>query len=103
MSNRRSILLNEAEQRHVGKIGGNAHFDERLGLVLLWRVELREARAQNVSLPEILGTKGFLLGAIIDDPDFRALVLRVADQDQREERLVGLQVDLTVQLRNERT
>jgi len=63
---------------------------------------LREARAQDVSLPEFFGADEFLFGAVIDDPDFRAVVLRVANQHKREKRLVGLQVDLVMQLGNER-
>lgn len=95
--------MDEAGEGHIRQVGGNTDFDKRFSLVLFRWIELSEARAQDMCLPEIaFGTEGFLLGAVIDEPDFGAVIAGIANQDKREEGLVGLQVDLAVQLGNER-
>ena len=54
---------------------------------------------------QIVGCRADLLlfDAILEDPDFRTVVIRtVANHDDLEKRLIGLQVDLIVKLGDER-
>ena len=94
--------MNQAEQGNIGKVTGQANLDERFGLPLFRRIELREARPKKARLQEIIaGTYDFLFHQIIDPPDFRAVILRrETDEHDLEEWLVGLQVDWVMELRD---
>lgn len=100
---RRSVLLDQAKQRNVGKIRGNADFDERFGLVLFRGIELREARPEKMGLQKVtLGADRALFDLIFNEPNFRAVVLgSVANQEELEERLVGLEIDGMMKLGNQ--
>lgn len=78
-----TILLDEAEEWNVRKIRWEASFDEGFGLVLFGRIELREARAENVCLPIVsLEGDGVLFDLVFDHPDLRPVIVRgVTDQD----------------------
>ena len=96
--------LDQAEKRDNLQIRGKAGLNKSLGLVFFGRIELGETRAQNMRLPIIrAGADRFLLGAIFHEPNFRAVVARIADQDDAEERIFGLEIDFVVELRDEGT
>src|SRR5712692_1768869 len=64
-SDSRIVLLNQAEQRHILKIGGVAYFHQRFGGTFFGRIQLGEVGAEDVRLPEVaLGGDGFLVGVI---------------------------------------
>src|SRR5215469_1256289 len=68
--------------------------------MLFGRKQLRESGTQQARLPEIgLVRNGFLLDVVINQPDLRAVILgSVADQNNPEERLVGLEIDFVMKL-----
>ncbi len=105
--------LDEGEERRVvvlfrgcgrGGLGWIAELDEGVRAVLaaFGRVELGEARAENARLP-ILAAGGNLLlfNAVFDLPDFGAVIVREADDDELEERLVGRKIELVMELGDE--
>jgi hypothetical protein len=102
-SDRLRVLLDQAEERDVLKIGRDTNFDNRFRLMLLGRVKLGEARPQNVSLQKVpTSSRGSLLHLILDQPDFRPVIPgRVADKDNLEERFVGFEFDWMMELGNE--
>lgn len=97
------VLLDESGERNFLQIGGEAEFHEGSGLVFFRGVELREARAEDVSLPEVgCGADGFLLEAVIDEPDFGAVILRgIADENDFEKGLIGLEINFVMELGDE--
>lgn len=100
----RITLLNQAEQWNSRKIGGEADVQGHFGLMLFRWVDLRKTRAKNVCLPEIrLRGHGGLFDVEIDEPDFRAIILRrVADQNDFEKRFVWLEINFVMKLGDER-
>ena len=72
--------------------------------MLFGRIELREARSKNVRLPVItLWRNGILLHVVFNQPDFGAVILwSVTDENNLEERLIGLEFDRMVELGDER-
>ena len=99
------VLLDQTEKRDVPQIGRDAHFDNRFGLMLLRWIKLGEAWPQNMRLQEVSpGSRGSLLDLIVDQPDLRPVISGgVADENNLEKRLVGLELDRVMELRNERT
>ena len=73
-------------------------------MVFFGRVELREARAKNVGLPVFSAAAyGLLLGTKVDEPDFGAIHFGgVADENDFEDRLVGLEIEFVMKLGYER-
>jgi hypothetical protein len=102
-SDRRRVLLDQAEERNVRQIGRDANFDNRFRLMLFGWIKLSKARPQNVGLQEITASsRGRLLHLILDQPDFRPVISgRVADEDKLEERFVGFEFDRVMELGNE--
>jgi len=101
----RRILLNQAKERDIRKIGGDADFNNGFRLMFFRRVKLRETRPEDVSL-QIISARGdgILFHAKLHEPDFRSIIpWSVADQDDLEERFVGFHLDRAVELRNEGT
>ena len=95
--------LDETQEWSFLSVYGKEGFDDGLGLVLFRRINLCEARAEDVSLPEfIVASKQILFDSIVNKPDFGPVIMRVTDEDDFEERLVGLEFDLVVKLRDER-
>ncbi len=104
--------LDEGEERWIvilfrgcgSGLGGVTEFDEGVRAVLaaFGRVELGEARAENARLP-ILAAGGDLLlfNAIFDLPDFGAVIVRKAENDELEERLVGRKIEFVMELGDE--
>ena len=98
------ILLDEASERDVFEIGWDTDFNNGFGLVFFRRIELREARAKNVRLPVVsAGGDGTLLDLIRNEPDFGPVTFRrVAEENDLQKRLVGLELDRMMELGNER-
>lgn len=106
--------LDQGEERRIvvlfrrrgGGFGGIAELDEGVWAVLaaFGRVKLSKARAENAGLP-IFAAGGdlFLFNAIFDLPDFGAVVVREADDDDLEERLVGRKIEFVMELGDEGT
>jgi len=72
--------------------------------MLFGRVKLGEARPQNVGLQIVsAGSDGTLLHLILHKPDFRPIISRcVAEDDDLEQRFVGFELDVMMELGNER-
>jgi len=101
----RRILLDQAEQREVLKIGRDTDFNNSFGLMLFRRIKLREPRPENVGLPILsAGGRGILFDLIIDEPDFRPVIFwSVADKDDLEKGFIGFEIDRMMELRSEGT
>ena len=99
----RRVLLNQAEERNILQTGRDANFNNRLRLMLFRWIKLGKARPQNVGLQKIpASSRGSLLHLILDQPDFRAVIIRrIADEDDLEERFVGFEFDRVMELGNE--
>jgi len=97
---RRYVLLDEAEERNVREIGGDADFDNGFRLMFFWRIELGEAWPQNVRLPIVSsGSDGILLDLILNQPDLRPVIFRsVPDEDDLKQGFVRFQVDRMMEL-----
>jgi len=79
-------------------IGGEIHLNDRLDLMFFRRVQLREARAQDVRLPVFgVAAHGFLLGPVFDEPDLEAVAAGIADQNDFEDGILRLQVEFVVE------
>jgi hypothetical protein len=98
-------LLEQTEKRDAGKIVREANFHEGAGFVFFRGIELGETRAENVGLQVVFfGTGLGLLDTIFEGPNFRAVALGgVADQDNKKNGLVGLEIDFVVKLGNDGT
>ena len=96
--------MDQAEERDLLQIGRDANFNNRFGLMLFRRIELRETRAQNMGLQIIsTGGDGILFNLIVNKPDLRAIVSRgVANEDDLEKRFVGFELNRVMELGNER-
>src|SRR6266481_3689534 len=68
-------------------------------------IQLREARAQNARLPILAASRDLLLlHAVLNGPNFGPIVIwRIADEHHFEERLIGQEIDLVMELRGKRT
>jgi len=71
--------------------------------MLFGRIELREARPENVGLPIVsTGGDGTLFNLKVDEPDFRPVILRsIADKDDLEKWFVGFELDRMMELGSE--
>ena len=96
------ILLKQAEERDVLKIGRDANFNNRFRLVFFGWIKLGEARPQNVGLQKIpTSSRGSLFHLILNEPDFRTVISgRVADEDDLKKRFVGLEFEWVMELGN---
>ena len=97
------VLLNQAEERDILEIAGNANFDNRFRLTLFWRIKLGEARSQNMGLQKIpSGSCGILLHLIFDEPNFGPVVAwRITEQNNLKEWFVRFELDRMMELGNE--
>jgi len=72
--------------------------------MLFGRIKLREAWPQNMGLQIVsAGSDGTLFHLILHEPDFRPIISRrVAEDDDLEQRFVGFELDVMMELGNQR-
>lgn len=83
--------LDQSHKRNGLRVGGEIDLHDRFGLMFFGRVKLGEAWALDMCLPIFGGTSdGFLLGAILDEPDLGAIAAGIPDQNDLENRILRL-------------